>query len=160
MPIDKYGIADVVKDSLGKILVAVGFLSFVIGVLNTSKMGSLVFAVGLFLGVCLMVIGLAINFELFKVKIRSREGTGTILMCIAPLIIVSGVIALFFAEYNWAGRYLMPTQRRGYIVKDGSILAIVIVPLARRYLWLFKPLIVAGAILFAVGVLLKLSDNF
>jgi len=144
------------RDASGKILIFLGLLGIVLGLLFITQLGSWVTALGLLLGVFLMVIGFVVNFDLFRVKFWSREGFGLLFMCMAPLLLTSAVISVTFAKPDWAHAYLLPPYRMGF-ARDGEV--IVVAPLIRLYSWLAGPLAIAGVCLFVFGFLLKVYDD-
>jgi len=156
MRLDRYSIIDFLKAVLGQILIIAGIFFIGVGLLFSSLMGSLVFAAGLFLGVLLIVVGVVIYLELFRINLRSWDGLGTILMCIAPLLIVTGFIFLFFTQPDFTRAYWMPIAPHGRIIPNQWILT---VPLARIYMWFTIPLLIIGAVTFVVGFFLKVLDN-
>lgn len=147
------------KDSFGKALIFVGISSAVIGLLFVSAMGTLVSALGLFLGVLFIDAGFAVQFELFNAELRSKEGLGNILLCISPLLIAGGAISLLFAVPDYSHAYMLPPTRMGW-VEGFKGWVVVVAPLVRVYLWMAIPLAVAGVVLFVVGFLFRLYDVF
>lgn len=144
------------KDAFGRILIVAGLASIIVGLLYSSAEGSLSFALALFFGAFLFDLGLCIHFELFYVKLRSKEGFGNIMVFAGSLLITSGIIFVFFAEPDPSRAYILPPFRLGF-PKEGG-LTTVIIPLIRVYLWLAIPLAFVGVILLVVGVLLKIFD--
>jgi hypothetical protein len=158
MLIKKDAVFEFLRDCFGKALLVVGLFSIAIGLLYVSPMGSLVCALGLFLGVLMIDVGFVIQFELFRTKLRSREGVGNLLVCVAPLLITGGAVALLFAEPDWTESYLIPRFRMGIFANKGEGWFIVVAPLVRIYLGIAIPLAIAGVVVFVIGFLIKLSD--
>ena len=152
----KDAVFEFVKDASGKALIFAGLFSIVVGLLYVSPMGSLTCGLGLFLGVLLIDVGFAVQFEWFRGELRSKEGVGNLLMGIAPLLIAGGAVALIFAEPDWSASYILPRFKMGFV--KGSGWAVVVTPLVRVYLWIAVPLAIVGVVLFVVGFLIRLSD--
>jgi len=157
MPLNKDSVVDFFQEAMGRILIAIGVLFVGGGLLFASSRGSLPFALGLFLGVLFIVVGFGIQAEVFSVNFLSKDGIGTLLILISPLLIVSGFIFMFFSEPDWSQQMLIPKMVGLHLVPGRWVL---IVPLARIYIWLTMPLLIAGALSFAAGLLLKVFDNY
>jgi len=153
---DRPSVLDFFKAIFGQILIVTGILFMGAGLLFITQMGSIAFAVGLFLGTLLMVLGFVVYLELFRINFRSWDGLGTILLCVAPMLTVAGFILLFFTAPDFENAYWMPVMPHGRVIPNQWILT---VPLARIYVWLTIPLLIAGAAFFVVGFLLKVFDN-
>jgi hypothetical protein len=102
--------------------------------------------------------GLIVHFDWLPTNIRSKDGMGSILICLSPFLLASGLICLFIALPDWnAASFVAETVARGR-VKPGAW--IVEVPYVRIYLWLALLLPASGVIAFASGLFLRILDNF
>jgi len=145
------------KNSVGIILVLAGLLLIVFGLLNLTSTGSLLFAFGLFFGLMLIIGGLIVHFDWFPSNIRSKDGFGSLLMCISPFLIASGLVCFFITQPNWSAAVVLPQSIRGRILPGQWIIE---VPYVRVYLWLAILLPITGTLAFAVGFFLRVLDNF
>lgn len=149
MPINLRAALDFLRNVIGRIMVLAGFLFLVISVLLFTPMYQWLFAVSFFLGVFLIIFGIALHFESFTLKVPSREGWGTILICVSAFCIASALIVALFAVVGET--HILPTSfRRGAE-------NIILISLARPNAWLAPILIWAGVGFFVFGLLLKLS---
>ena len=94
---------DFLKDSQGKILIAIGILFFVFGFGMESTFYFVIpLTVGflsgasLFLGIMLIVLGSFVQVGLFPAKWRSVDGLGTVLLCISVGFFALAIVAIQF----------------------------------------------------------------
>jgi hypothetical protein len=145
-------------DFLDVMLVLIGVLLIGIGVLGASPIESLILMVGLLLGLFLIMTGVMRHYDWFPDKILSKNGLGTLLMCISPFLLVSSASLVFFADFDWAHSRLLPVEiGHGRIDPNWYI---VEVPLVRIYVPLAALLMLVSIAVFLVGLLLKVLDNF
>lgn len=105
------------------------------------------FALGLLLGVFLIMVGIVLHFEVFTLKIPSLEGYGTILLCASVLFMAGAVIAAFFAVPGES--YAFPTSD-----KPGAKW-ITVLQLERPNAWLAPILFGLGVGLLILGFVLR-----
>jgi len=152
MPISVSDIVDFVSDILGDLLIVTSVLFFFVGLLFISAFYQWITVITLFLGVVLLVSGVAIRLEgPLTLKMPSRSGFSTILICISVVAIASaGILSLFTTPGGWK---IVDVVFRGFITGQELIVRVAH-PLAS----LFMPLAAIGLGLLFIGVLLKLYD--
>lgn len=154
MSIDFRSVLDFFHEAIGRVLVLVGFFLLISSVALFSKAWQYSSMASLVLGVTLVVVGIVVHFESPTLKVPSREGWGTILVCISAVFFATAVGFFLFAVPGsvWA----MPASlgRRGV----GEV--ILFMDLTRPNAWLSPILIWSGVGLFAFGILLKFSREY
>jgi len=154
MSIDFRPVLDFFREAMGKVLVLIGFFLLISSVALFSKAWQYSSLTSLVLGVFLVVVGIVVHYESPTLKFPSREGWGTILVCVSALFFATAVGFFLFAVPGsvWA----MPAAwgRRGV----GEV--ILLVDLTRPSAWLTPILIWAGIGVFGFGVLLKFSREY
>jgi len=147
-----------IKKSSGMILTIAGLLLMAFGLLNLTMVGSLLFAVGLLFGLMLVISGIILHFDWLPTNIRSKDGMGSLLICLSPFLLASGLICFFVAlpDVN-AASFIQQTVARGRLKPDAYILQ---VPYVRIYLWLALLLPASGVIAFVTGLFLRILDDF
>lgn len=151
MCVDFRTVLESLGDVAGRLMVAAGIFLVIFAVLQfTPAYQWFSFASFLF-GVFLIVTGIAVHFESFRVKVPSKEGWGTILMCLSVLCIAAAVTFLFYAEVGRA--YIMPTSFRRGAEK------LILIDLARPTAWLAPILFWTGIGFLVSGFVLKFSKE-
>lgn len=149
MPIDLAAALEFLRDVKDRIMAVVGFVFVIIAVLQFSPMYQLFSVASFLFGVFLIIFGVALHFESLTLKVPSREGWGTIMICVSAFCIASAAMFALFAVVDKL--LILPTSfRRG---ADN----IMVITLARPYAWLAQILIWAGVGLFVFGLVLKFS---
>lgn len=154
MSIDVKSVLDFFHEAIGKVMVLLGFLLLVSSVALFSKAWQYSSIASLVLGVSLVVVGVVIHYESPTLKVPSREGWGTILVCVSAVFFATAIGFFLFAVPGsvWA----MPASwgRRGV----GE--SILLMDLTRPNMWLTPILMWSGIGLFAFGILLKFSREY
>ena len=147
MPIDFGAVAEFLHNIIDRIMVLAGIFFLIIAVLEFSPAYQWFTVASFLFGGFLIVSGIALHFESFTLKVPSREGWGTILMCVSVLCMSGAIMVALFAVAGKA--YLLPTSfRRGADY-------ILLVELVRPTLWLAPILLWGGVGLFLFGLALK-----
>jgi len=147
MPIRHKTVWGFVGGVVDKVFVLIGFSLLIFAVSSFSQAYQWEFALGLPLGVFLIMVGIVLHFEVFTLKIPSREGYGTILLCVSVLFMAGAVIAAFFAVPGES--YAFPTSD-----KPGAKW-ITVLQLERPNAWLAPILFGLGVGLLILGFVLR-----
>jgi hypothetical protein len=151
MPIDLKAALELFSDVIDKIMIVAGFFFLIIAVALFSKAYQWFSAASLLLGVLLIVVGTIVHFESFTLKVPSREGWGTVLVCVSSVFMASAVIVSLFAVPS--SIFAMPTSyHRGADY-------IILVSLTRPNAWLAPILVWVGIGLLVLGIVLKFSED-
>lgn len=154
MSIDFRSVLDFFHEAIGKVMVLIGLFLLISSVALFSKAWQYSSIASLVFGVFLIVVGIVVNYESPTLKVPSREGWGTILVCASAVFFATAVGFFLFAVPGsvWA----MPAVwgRRGV----GQV--ILLMDLARPSAWLAPIFIWGGVGLFVLGVLLKFSREY
>lgn len=89
---------DFLTENLGRILIAAGIISFVLGILSLTTIYTVVPAVALFLGPVLVAYGFFFQLGFFSVRWRSISGFGTVLLCASVVFFSLAFVAIQFQE--------------------------------------------------------------
>jgi len=138
---------ELLRDAIDKLMLVAGFFLLIIAVFLFSPIYQWVSAVSFLFGVLLIVVGTILHFESFSLKVPSREGWGTILICVSTVFMASAVIVFLFAVPGPA--YLVPTSFR-----PGAE-SILLITLTRPNAWLAPILAWIGTGLLILGALIK-----
>jgi hypothetical protein len=151
MSIEFQAASEFFRNIIDKIMVVAGIISLLASVALFSPMYQWVSEVTFLSGVLLIVLGAVLHFESFTLKVPSREGWGTILMCVAAMFMATAVMFLLFAVPG--GAYVMPTSfRRGAE-------SIILISLTRPNAWLAPILIWVSVGFLVFGLFLKFSRD-
>jgi len=144
---------DSIKNDSGKFLVLAGIGFLVLGLLFMSQVASsyyLISAIGLFLGLFLIGVGILTQIEFF----HSFGFTGKLTSIFATASLG------FFAGAFVSITYKVVTGFRYSRVRSHGEITPLITPLTDNpYAWLFFPLLIAGACFFVPGVILKIYSE-
>ena len=147
MPIDLEAVAEFLHNIIDRIIVLAGIFLLIIAILQFSPAYQWFTVASFLFGVFLIVFGVALHFESFTLKVPSKEGWGTILMCVSVLCMSTAIMVALFAVAG--GAYILPTSfRRGAE-------SIVVIQLVRPILWLAPILLWGGVGLLLIGLALK-----
>lgn len=135
------------EESLSDILIVSSVLMFFICILFLTPFYQSVSMFSLFFGVIFLVSGFAIRLEgPLMLTMPSKNGFGTILICVSLVVFSLAGICMIFAE---------PTGVLPLRFAEGGFMVQYAEPLA----WLFIPLVAIGIGLSAFGALLKFFDS-
>jgi len=151
MPLDLRARLGFVSDAIGRIMVVVGFFLLIAAVALFSKAYQWSFAAALMLGVFLIVFGIVLHYESLTLKVPSKGGLGTILMCTSTMFLAGGIVAALFAVPGslWAIPFRI----------HGGTEYVLLLRLDRPNAWLTPILMWIGVGLFVFGFLLKFSGE-
>lgn len=153
MPIDLEAILEFFSDAIDKIMLVAGFFFLIIAVSLFSPVYQWFSAASFLFGVLLIIVGSILHFESFTLKIPSREGWGTILICASAMFMATAGIVTFFAEPGSV--IILPTSFRP------GAKSIMLITLTRPIAWLAPVLAWIGIGLLVFGFMLKsFSDIF
>jgi len=147
MTIDLKAALGFFSDVIDKILLVAGFFFLILAVFLLSPMYQWFSAASFLLGVLLIVVGTILHFESFALRVPSREGWGTILICVSAVFMATAAIVAFFAVpgSGWMSRAgFKPGQR-----------SVILITLARPNAWLAPILGWTGIGLLVFGAMLK-----
>jgi len=147
MPIDLKAALEFFSNSMDKILLVAGFFLLIVAIVLFSPIYQWFSAASFLFGVLLIVVGTILHFESFTLKVPSREGWGTILICVSAVFLATAVIVTFFAEPGSV--HMLPTSW-----KPGGEY-IILISLTRPVAWLAPILAWSGIGLLVFGVTLK-----
>jgi hypothetical protein len=137
---------------IDKIMVVVGAFFIIFAILQFTPAYQWVSFSSFLFGVFLIVVGVALHFESPSFKVPSREGWGTILICLSFLLMATAITLLLYAVI---GRMqIVPTSfRRGAesLIRFG---------LDRPAAWLAPILFWSGVGVLIFGIVLKLSRDW
>jgi len=152
MPTRVGALLDFVQDILGDLLIAASVIFFFTGLLFISPFYQWTTVITLFLGVVLLVSGVAIRLEgPLTLTMPSRGGFSTILICISLVTIATaGILLLFTTPGGWK---IINVIFHGVIIGQE-----IVIKVAHPLSWLFMPLAVTGLGLLFIGVLLRFYD--
>jgi hypothetical protein len=153
---------DFLRDNLGKVLIAVGILFFLLGVFMLADsyfiLTEIAFvpAISLFLGILLAVYGLFVQVGLLSGRLRSIDGLGTIILCVSV-----GFFALAFSAIQV--QLVTGFEKQGMPSRSGggeSPFALFFPISVRPFLFLFGLGLQWGIILLATSLILKAFSYF
>ncbi len=147
MPIDFKAALQFFSDAIDKIMLVAGFFFLIMAVSLFSVVYQWFSAASFLVGVHLIVVGTILHFESFTLKVPSREGWGTILICVSAELVAAATMLALFAVPGRA--VILPT---GFKPGSGYI---AIINSTRPYLWLAPILALSGIGLLLFGVVLK-----
>jgi uncharacterized membrane protein HdeD (DUF308 family) len=108
---------DVFKEYLeeysGSIMIIAGVLLLVAGLVSYSTFGSVLSAATLFFGIIFVSFGVLARLEFFYQRLRSLNGLGTILVCIAVVFFALSVAFMEFQAVK--GTRTIPDYYRGFL---------------------------------------------
>lgn len=147
MPIGLGAVLGFLHDIVDRIMVLAGIFFLIIAILQFSPAYQWFTVASFLFGVFLIVFGTALHFESFTLKVPSREGWGTILICVSVLCMSTAMMVALFAVAGKA--HILPTSfRRGAE-------NIIVIELVRPTLWLAPILLWGGVGLLLFGLALK-----
>lgn len=148
-------VLDSLDDVLGNLLVVAGVLLLFIGLLFMTTFDQWISGLAFFLGVVLLVSGLAIRLEgPLTLAMPSISGFATILICVSLVTIASAGIFVLIATPT--GMRFIESVFKG--AKTGQVT--IIIETAYPFAWLVRPLATIGLGLLVGGILLKIRDIF
>lgn len=137
----------------GNILILAGIILLVVGLLFVNIFGSIVSVYTLFFGIICVAYGLFARIGLFYLKLRSLNGLGTVLICIAIAFLALSIALMEFLSVK--GVYLSPIYYRGIFLGETESIS-----LYRPFAWLsISSLWVCFATL-VVGLIIKVYCYF
>ncbi len=144
---------DVFKENLeeysGSIMIIAGILLLVAGLVSYGTFGSLLSATTLFFGIIFVSFGFFARLGLFYSRLRSLNGLGAILVCIAVVFFALSIALMEIQAVK--GVRTIPDYYRGFL-RGYS----VIVTTYRPYVWLVVTLIWVGLASFLAGLIVKI----
>jgi len=153
MPMSTHDVLDSVRGKIGILFVVLSFVLFVIAIIFVSPMDQWISVIASFVGVILLVYGLAIHIEEpSSLTTPSRSGFGTILIYTSLVILASAGICILFATPE--GIFLVMFMFRGIqseYLRSGF---------APSSAWLVTPLAAIGISLLIIGALLKFAETY
>ena len=147
MPIDLKAALGFFSDAIDKIMLVAGFFLLILAVFLSSPMYPWFSAASFLFGVILIVVGTILHYESFALKVPSREGWGTILICVSAVFMAAAVVVSLFAVPGsvWISRAgFKPGQR-----------SVILITLTRPNAWLAPILGWTGIGLLVFGAMLK-----
>jgi len=137
----------------GNILILAGIILLAVGVLYVNIFGSIVSVFTLFFGIVCVVYGLFARIGLFYIKLRSLNGLGTVLVCVAVAFLALSIALMEFLSVK--GVYFNPIYYRGVFLGETESIA-----LYRPYAWLSLSSLWVSFATFVAGLLVKVICYF
>jgi len=155
-----FGLSDYLSEHLGKILIAAGIVFVVVGSLFIGDyyyevpLSALIPCVLMFLGIVFVAYGLMIQVGFFSGKWFSIGGIGTILLCVSVLFFALTVVAI---QVQLVSGFSIIDQIVG---RAGRAIPVyeAVPDSVRPFLYVSGEALQLGLILFAAGVILKVSS--
>jgi hypothetical protein len=137
------------EENSGSIMIIAGILLLVVGLVSYGSFGSLLSAASIFFGIVFVSFGLLARLEFFHLKLRSLNGLGAILVCIAVVFFALSVAFMEFQAVK--GTRTIPDYYRGFL-RGYSVIVITY----RPYFWLVVTLIWVGLASLLAGLIVKI----
>lgn len=154
MQMEIRSILDFIRDHVDAMVISLGIFSIFIALLLLTRVYQYVSSVMWLFGVSLIIVGTALHFEPFQLKVPSRKGFGTLLMYISGLFMAAAVVATIFGVPT--GLLIRPSDPWHPRTSSSTLISMSI---ERPYVWLAAPLMLTGLGILAFGFLLRFAND-
>ena len=135
------------SDNLGRVILAFGAVSLVVGVATYNTFGTVLSAVTLSLGITLVFYGMTLQLGMFSSGLRSLTGSGMLLICVSV-----GLFALSFAAWQFMSITSMQVREIFYDGRESIRRWQILFEYDRPYLWISDLFLKSGLGLFLAGI--------
>jgi hypothetical protein len=153
---------DFLEENAGKILICSGLVSYIVGLLNLTSLGSPLFVLFSYVGTILFTSGFMVNFEIFPKKLKSWRTISSVLFFSSALLYTTAVLVLFL-DVDMLIKIHRMVPIGGTAWEEGPYqepLGGPNIQFSRPYAWLFSPLLAIGTIFAIISlVMLYMSKS-